>query len=89
MSMVIEPAQLEDAAEILVLQKLAYRDEAALYDDYTIPPLSQTLQETERDFKNQLVLKATIDGQIIGSVRAYLKVGVQIWPDTRFERYWT
>ena len=73
--MLIEAAQLEDAEEILALQKLAYLDEAALYDDYTIPPLSQTLEETEVEFKDQLVLKATLEGKIIGSVRAYMQQG--------------
>ena len=73
--MLIEAAQLEDAEEILALQKLAYLDEAALYDDYTIPPLSQTLEETEAEFKDQLVLKATLEGKIIGSVRAYMQQG--------------
>ena len=73
--MIIEQAQLEDAAEILALQKLAYLDEAAFYDDYTIPPLNQTLEETEAEFKDQLVLKTTLDGKIIGSVRAYMEEG--------------
>ena len=73
--MVIEPAQLEDAEEILTLQKLAYLDEAAFYDDHTIPPLTQTLEETEAEFKEQLVLKTTLDGKIIGSVRAYMEEG--------------
>jgi ribosomal protein S18 acetylase RimI-like enzyme len=73
--MVIEPAQIEDAEEILTLQKLAYLEEAAFYDDYTIPPLNQTLEETEAEFKEQLVLKTTLDGKIIGSVRAYMEEG--------------
>jgi ribosomal protein S18 acetylase RimI-like enzyme len=75
MSMIIEQAQLKDAAEILALQKLAYLDEAVFYDDYTIPPLNQTLEETEAEFKDQLVLKTTLDGKIIGSVRAYMEEG--------------
>jgi ribosomal protein S18 acetylase RimI-like enzyme len=73
--MVIEPAQIEDAEEILTLQKLAYLEEAAFYDDYTIPPLNQTLEETEAEFKEQLVLKTTLDGKIIGSVRAFMEEG--------------
>ena len=35
-------ADLADAAAILELQKRAYQQEAALYDDWTIPPLTQT-----------------------------------------------
>jgi hypothetical protein len=66
--MIIEPAPLEDAQEILALQKLAYLSEAEIHDDYTIPPLHQNLEETEAEFKDQCVLKATVDGRLIGSV---------------------
>jgi ribosomal protein S18 acetylase RimI-like enzyme len=71
--MIIEQATADDAEEILTLQKLAYRDEAAIYDDYTIPPLTQTLEQTQADFDNQLFLKATVNGKIIGSVRAHIQ----------------
>lgn len=37
----------EDAAAILALQKLAYQSEARLYDDYSLPPLTQTLPEMQ------------------------------------------
>jgi hypothetical protein len=45
----IETADVRDAEELLDLQKLAYRSEAAIYDDYTIPPLTQSLAEMEAD----------------------------------------
>lgn len=73
--MIIEPAQLDDAREILALQRLAYRSEAELHNDFSIPPLTQTLQETITEFEQQLVLKAVIDSRIIGSVRACVKQG--------------
>jgi 2-aminoadipate transaminase len=41
----IDRATVEDAKEILDLQKLAYQSEAEIYNDYTIPPLTQTLEE--------------------------------------------
>jgi ribosomal protein S18 acetylase RimI-like enzyme len=66
-------AQLSDATEILALQKLAYQSEAAIYDDYGIPPLTQTLPEMEADLGRQVVLKAVREGRIVGSVRAYQK----------------
>jgi GNAT superfamily N-acetyltransferase len=66
----IQDAVAEDAAEILALQKLAYRSEAALYDDYSIPPLTQTLPEMQRDLYEQIVLKAVLGDRIVGSVRA-------------------
>ncbi len=73
--MIVQPAEPGDAAEILALQKLAYHDEAAIYDEFGIPPLTQTLDEMRADLEQQTCLKATIDGRIAGSVRAYLSEG--------------
>ena len=69
----IEKATVSDAEEILALQKLAYRSEAELYSDYGIPPMTQTLDEILGDFNRQEFLKTMIDGNIVGSVRAYSK----------------
>jgi len=71
----VERATASDAEEILALQKLAYRSEAEIYNDFKIPPLVQTLENIEKDFENQIFLKALMDGRIIGSVRAYSKEG--------------
>src|SRR4030042_2839547 len=73
--MEIERAMISDAEEILILQKLAYRSEAEIYNDFNIPPLGQTLESIEKDFENQYFLKAVMDGKIIGSVREYTKEG--------------
>ncbi len=73
--MLIELADIADAQEILDLQKLAYQSEAALYEDYTIPPLTQTLEQMQEDLRKQVVFKATLDGKIIGSVRGYVQDG--------------
>jgi ribosomal protein S18 acetylase RimI-like enzyme len=72
---IIEKATVSDAEELLALRKLAYRSEAEIYNDFRLPPLVQTLESMEEDFKNQLFLKALMDGRIIGSVRAYSKEG--------------
>ncbi len=72
---IIEPALPEDAETILNLQKLAYTEEAIFYNDFNIPPLTQTLEETIEEFKAQTVLKATLYGRIIGSVRGYVEDG--------------
>lgn len=65
----------EDGAQILALQTLAYQSEAKLYDDWTIPPLTQTLFEIEAELETKIFLKAVFAGRIIGSVRAYLEAG--------------
>ena len=69
--MIIEQALERDLLDILELQKLAYQSEAEIYNDYSIPPLTQTLDEIKEDFTFQVFLKAVLKNKIIGSVRAY------------------
>ena len=71
--MKIEQASALDLAEILELQHLAYQSEAILLNNFSIPPLTQTLAEIETEFQNGVFLKALDDGRIIGSVRGYVK----------------
>jgi len=73
--LLIERAQVEDAKVILDLQKLAYLSEAEIYNNDSIPPLTQTLEQLRAEFDNQIFLKALIDARIIGSVRAYQTEG--------------
>ena len=73
--MEIQKADVKDAREILDLQKLAYQSEAAIYDDYTIAPLTQSLDEIEADLQRQVFLKASANGKIVGSVRGYVRDG--------------
>jgi len=72
MDISIVQASPEDAAEILALQKVAYQSEAKLNDDWTIPPLTQTLSEIDAEFGTKIFLKAMYADRIIGSVRASL-----------------
>jgi ribosomal protein S18 acetylase RimI-like enzyme len=69
--MLITLASVDDSAEILDLQKLAYQSEAAIYNDFGLPPLTETLDDFRSRFNNRVVLKAIDQGRIIGSVRAY------------------
>ena len=69
--MIITLAEKEDLEQILELQKLAFRSQAEIYNDYSIPPLIQTLEDIEQDFLTQTYLKAVINKKIIGSVRGY------------------
>ena len=61
--------------EILELQKRAYKKEAVLYNDWTIPPLTQTLSEIQAEYENRLFLKAQFEARIVGSVRALCNSG--------------
>lgn len=70
--MIIKRAQASDLEEILSIQKIAYKSEAEIYNDFTIPPLLQTLNEIKDEFKTNIFLKAVDDKKIIGSVRGTL-----------------
>ncbi len=69
--MKIDEVSEEDLHDILVLQVLAFQVQAEIYNDYTLPPLVQTLEEVQNDFLQQVFLKTERDGKIIGSVRGY------------------
>jgi ribosomal protein S18 acetylase RimI-like enzyme len=69
-------AFVEDAEEILSLQKLAFRSEAELYNDNNIAPLKQTLNEIQAEFKTHVFLKAVCEGNTVGTVRAHEKDGI-------------
>ena len=58
-------ADATDAAEILELQKLAYQSEAVIYEDWFIPPLTQTLDEIREEFYEMTFLKVCDSGKIM------------------------
>jgi GNAT superfamily N-acetyltransferase len=66
----IARATLDDASGVLALQKLAYESEARLYDDWTLPPLTQTLPDLQDEFVVSVVLKVMEGDRLVGSVRA-------------------
>ena len=74
--MIITEAQSIDLPEILDLQKSAFHEAAVRYNNPNIPPMQQTLPELEKEFDEQLILKAEENSKIIGSVRAYSKNNV-------------
>ncbi len=55
----------------MAIQKLAYTQEAKLYDDYQIPPLVETLEDLKNKLTSYLFLKATTNEKIIGTVRVH------------------
>lgn len=65
----ITHADITDAEEILAIQKLAYQSEANIYNDWSIPPLVQTLEELKDEFSANTFLKACQSDKIIGSVK--------------------
>jgi ribosomal protein S18 acetylase RimI-like enzyme len=71
MEMEILKAGQQDMETILQLQKECYQSEAAIYQDYTIPPLQQDMQSIEKEYETSVILKGVVQGRIVGSVRGY------------------
>ncbi len=70
MDVTIVQANIDDAPGILELQKISYQKEALVYDDRTIPPLTQTLSEIVAEYEKSVFLIARCESRIVGSVRA-------------------
>lgn len=76
----ISPARRADLAEILKVQKLAFRSEGELYGSDRIEPLVETHGQAESEFRAGVFLKATADGRIVGAVRALpMADGRSVW----------
>ena len=67
--MILEIAEDKDLSRILELQKIAYQSEALIYDDFNLPPLTQTLDEILKESQLETIYKYEIDGNIVASVR--------------------
>jgi len=67
----IEHAVADDIPEILALQKVAYRSEAEVYGDLSVPAMRQSLTELTADFERMIFLKGIVNGKIVASVRGY------------------
>ncbi len=68
----IHSARLDESEILLSLQQRAYQSEARLYNDWTLPPLTQSLASMGEDIATMTVLAAVVAGRIVGSVRGRL-----------------
>ncbi|MFE6737873.1 GNAT family N-acetyltransferase [Streptomyces tubercidicus] len=68
-SVTISAATDQDAEQILKLQYLCYQQEAALYDDYGIEPLTQTLQALHAELGEGCAVVARLGEEVVGAVR--------------------
>lgn len=71
-------AEYDDLDDILRLQKLAFLSEAALYNNYKIEPLTQTMDSIRADYENHLFLKVECENRIVGSVKIRIQ-GSACW----------
>lgn len=67
----IQVTEFKDLKSILELQKICYQENAERYNDNNIQPMTQTIEEIEKEFQEQVFLKIEDNSKIIGSVRAY------------------
>ncbi|MEU0075748.1 GNAT family N-acetyltransferase [Streptomyces sp. NPDC006332] len=69
MSVTISAATEQDAEQIFKLQYLCFQSEAALYGNYRIDPLVQTLDELRAEVVADCVFVARLGDEVVGSVR--------------------
>lgn len=73
--MQISKAVKEDLQKILTLQKICYKETETRYEDYELPPMTETVENMQRIFPETCFFKAVIENDIVGSIRAYDKDG--------------
>jgi ribosomal protein S18 acetylase RimI-like enzyme len=71
--LLIRQANSDDLESILDIQKSAYQSEAEIYNDFSIQPLTQTLDDIQDEFDTHIFLIALGGDEIIGTVRAVQK----------------
>ncbi|GGW50221.1 N-acetyltransferase [Streptomyces lucensis JCM 4490] len=69
MSVTISVATGQDAEQIFKLQYLCFQSEAALYGNYRIDPLVQTLDSVRQEVTADCVFVARLGEEVVGSVR--------------------
>ncbi|MFF7531329.1 GNAT family N-acetyltransferase [Streptomyces bobili] len=69
MSVTISVATEQDAEQIFRLQYLCFQGEAALYGNYRIAPLVQTLDSVRQELASDCVYVARLGEEVVGSVR--------------------
>ncbi|MCW5250941.1 MULTISPECIES: GNAT family N-acetyltransferase [unclassified Streptomyces] len=72
MSVTISEAVERDAEQIFRLQYLCFQSEAALYGNYRIEPLVQTLESVRAEVTGDCVFVARLGDEVVGSVRGRL-----------------
>ncbi|MFE0702627.1 GNAT family N-acetyltransferase [Streptomyces sp. NPDC058872] len=72
LSVTISAADAQDAEHILKLQYLCYQGEAELYGDWSIEPLTQSLDALRTELEEGYGLVARLGDEVVASVRARL-----------------
>lgn len=75
MDITVEPAVPADAGELMTVQRAAFLAEGRLNDSFTLPPLTETLDEVRASIGRDTVLVARLGHRLIGSVRGVVTGG--------------
>jgi GNAT superfamily N-acetyltransferase len=76
---IISKAVPEDAQAILEVQKLAFRSEAELLNNFKIPPLLQTIESITEDFNTYEFFKITISNSVLGALKVKVLANNVLW----------
>jgi GNAT superfamily N-acetyltransferase len=68
----VRAIRVDDAGEVLTLQRAAFASEALIYGDPDMPALTQTLPELEAELRENLGCVAVDDGRLVAAARARL-----------------
>jgi GNAT superfamily N-acetyltransferase len=66
----IRPIAVTDAGEVLTVQRAAFVQEALIYDDPDMAPLTQTLEQLEAELHDNLGCVALVGTRLVGAARA-------------------
>jgi len=66
---IIGPASVADAGELLTVQRAAYLSEGRLHESFDLPPLTETLDSLRSAIASGPLLKALHGTRVVGAVR--------------------
>ncbi len=69
----IREAHCGDAPAIADLVLRAFSSQCELYNDWTLPPMSETAETVRRALREGIVLVAEIEDMVVGSIRGRLR----------------
>ena len=69
MEIIIGPASVADAGELLTVQRAAYLSEGRLHESFDLPPLTETLDSLRSAIASGPLLKALHGTRVVGAVR--------------------
>ncbi|MBF0379340.1 MAG: GNAT family N-acetyltransferase [Desulfamplus sp.] len=71
--MEIKIVEQQDLKQILELQYKAFYGQALIYNDFKLPPLTQTLDEILKECVHKTIYKLEMDGKIVASIRCAIE----------------